>query len=231
MEERVDFTNDLARFTYHFLENHFGESPASLEIFNKPPFTLIHLQGFLMPSEKLLLQKDKSTYVMETRDLLMQSLKADFIQEFEKITNKKTVEFYADWNLENESGMFLAVSDQEVLPADFEWPAGTEAESVHEIIKLNSQRTQKLPDQINYFWLADNLLVIERQGILIDIEKQLIANGVMEELRLAKRPLEHRIIKLFNLQPYLNGTIKELYVDWDFKMDKGYMVLLMEKDN
>lgn len=231
MEESVDLTNDVARFIGQFLARHFGENPASLDVFIKPPFTLIHFQGFLMPSEKLLLQRDKVLYVMETRDLLMQSLKADFIQEFERITNKKNVEFYADWNLENESGMFLAVSDQEVLPVNFKWPAETDAESVHEIIKLNSQRTQKLPDHINYFWLADNLLVIERQGILIDIEKKLIANGIVEQLRLAKRPLEHQIIKLFDLQTPLKRIISDLYVDWDFDADKGYMVLLMKKDN
>ncbi|WP_203333404.1 Na-translocating system protein MpsC family protein [Planococcus beigongshangi] len=119
MEESVDFTNDVIRFTGDFLTEHFGESPASLEVFNKPPFTLIHLQGFLMPAEKLLLQKNKTTYVMETRDLLMQSIKTDFISGFENITHQKIVEFYADWNLENESGMLLAVTDQEISSADF----------------------------------------------------------------------------------------------------------------
>lgn len=119
MEESVDFTNDVIRFTGDFLTEHFGESPASLEVFNKPPFILIHLQGFLMPSEKLLLQKNKTTYVMETRDLLMQSIKTDFISGFENITHQKIVEFYADWNLENESGMLLAVTDQEISSADF----------------------------------------------------------------------------------------------------------------
>ncbi len=87
-----------------------------------------------------------------------------------------------------------------------------------------------MPDRINYFWLEDELLVIERHGILIDIEKKLIENGIREELRLAKRPLEHRIIKLFNLETYLQRTIRNLYVDWDFEADKGYMVLMMKKD-
>lgn len=66
---------------------------------------------------------------------------------------------------------------------------------------------------------------------MIDIEKQLIANGIAEQLRLAKRPLEHRIIKLFDLQTPLKRAISDLYVDWDFDADKGYMVLLMKKGN
>lgn len=231
MEESVDFTHDIASFATRFLEEHFGESPGSLHVYNKPPFTLIHLQGFLMPTEKLLLQKNNPSHVLETRDILMQSIKTDFTGELEKITGKETVKFYADWNLEKETGMLLAISGQEAAAADFEWPPEVDSESVKEIIKLNSQRTQKLPDQINYFWLTDTLLVIERHGIMIDIEKQLIANGITEELRLAKRPLEHQIIKLFNIQASLKRGITDLFVDWDFEADIGYMIFLMEKDN
>lgn len=231
MEESVDFTNEIARFANRFLEEHFGESPGSLHVYNKPPFTLIHFQEFLMPSEQLLMKKNNATHVLQTRDMLMQSLQPDFIKELEKITDEKTVEFYADWNLEKETGMLLAISGKEAATADFEWPPEVDSESVKEIIKLNSQRTQKLPDQINYYWLTDTMLVIERHGIMIDIEKQLIGNGITEELRLAKRPLEHQIIKLFNIQASLKRAITDLFVDWDFEADKGYMILLMEKDS
>lgn len=231
MQESVDLTADIARLAEQLLEVNFGERPASLQVFHKPPFTFIHLHGFLMPSEKLLLQKDKTSHIMKTRDLLMQSIKPEFLQELEKITGAKTTELYTDWNLDKATGIFLAVSDQEASRADFEWPVEADAEAILEIIRLNSQRTQKLPDRINFFWLTDHLLVIERQGILIDIEKQLIGIGVVEELRQVKRPLEHRVIKLFNLEAFVNKAIIDLFVDWDFKADKGYMILLMEKES
>lgn len=231
MEESVDFTNEISSFATRFLKEHFGESPGSLHVYNKPPFTLIHLKGFLMPSEKLLVEKNNASHVLETRDLLMNSLKPDFISEMESITGQKTMELYADWNLNKETGVLLAISREEASPTDFAWPPEVDAESVQEIIRLNSQRTQKLPDRIHYFWLTDALLIIERQGILIDIEKQLIANGVSEELRLAKRPLEHQVTKFFNLQSFLHRAIIELFVDWDFEADKGYMIILMKKDS
>src|SRR5690606_10055188 len=146
-------------------------------------------------------------------------------------TGVKSKELYSDWNLEKETGILLAVSDVEASLTDFEWPVEADAEAVFEIIRLNSQRTQKIPDRINFFWLTDHLLVIERQGILIDIEKQLIDIGVVEELRLVKRPLEHRILKLFNLEAFVKKTIIDLFVDWDFEADKGYMILLMENES
>ena len=46
MEESVDLTNDVARFIGQFLARHFGENPASLDVFIKPPFTLIPSRDF-----------------------------------------------------------------------------------------------------------------------------------------------------------------------------------------
>ena len=64
--------------------------------------------------------------------------------------------------------------------------------------------------------------------IIVDIEKELIKNGAVEELRLAKRPLEHRVIELLQLESVLKQEISEFFVDWNFEEDKSYMVFILE---
>lgn len=63
---------------------------------------------------------------------------------------------------------------------------------------------------------------------MVDIENELIKNGVIEELRLAKRPLEHRIMERFKLEPVLKQGISELFVYWNFEEDESYMVFILE---
>ena len=81
---------------------------------------------------------------------------------------------------------------------------------------------------IESYWLNNTTVLIERLGIMVDIEKELIKNGATEELRLAKRPLEHRIMEFFKLEPVLKQEISELFVDWHFEEDKSYLVFLLE---
>lgn len=130
--------------------------------------------------------------------------------------------------MEADCGLLIATMENKGELEEFPWPESVDQETLQEIIMLNSMRTQKKPVETHIYWLDDHLLLVERVGIMVDIEKQLIKNGVIEELRLAKRPLEHQIVKLFNLEETLKNHVRELYVDWNFKEDSSYMVLLLE---
>src|SRR5690606_1282436 len=148
------------------------------------------------------------------------------LQEY---SDGKLTNLYADWNLSKRSGMLIATMEKDSLLGEFPWPKKVDEDILREIILLNSMRTQRIPDQTNFYWLNEQVLLIERIGILIDIEKELVKNGVTKELRLAKRPLELRITQLFNLETILNGQVLDLFVDWDFQQEVSYMALLLEK--
>ncbi|WP_394119884.1 Na-translocating system protein MpsC family protein [Planococcus donghaensis] len=213
-----------------FLEEHFGGKPAQLEITLRPPFLLVHLTGFLLPSEEILLEKGRARQVRETRDILVRSVKNELLKGFEDHLGLYTDDLYADWNLTKQNGLLIITLKKENDEPDFLWPQNVNQDTLKEIIILNSIRTQKQPDQTNFYWLNEYTLLIERIGVLVDIEKQLIQNGITEELRFAKRPLEYRIIELFNLQSILKSPVEDLFVDWNFQKDVSYMVLLLKRD-
>lgn len=219
----------ISNYTGKFLEEHFGEKPEQVTVTLRHPFILIHLNGFLLPNEKLFVEKGQWNKVLEIRDLLMDSVKEDLLKGLQAYSEGKITNLYADWNLSKRSGMLIATMEKDSLQGEFPWPKRVDEDILREIIRLNSMRTQKIPDQTNFYWLSEQVLLIERIGILIDIEKKLVENGVREELRLAKRPLEQRITQLFNLESILNGQVLDLFVDWDFQQDVSYMVLLLEE--
>lgn len=229
MNKKQDVQTILSNYVGQFLEEHFGEKPDKVTVTYRSPFLLLHLSGFLLPAEKMFVDRREWNRVLETRDLIIRAVKKELLTGLQEETDLQPTDLYADWNLEKKSGLFIITLAKEPLAAEFPWPETVEQETLKEIILLNSIRTQKMPDQTNFYWLSDQVLLIERIGILVDIEKNLVQNGVIEELRLAKRPLEHRITKLFNLESLLDSHIQELFVDWNFQKDFSYMVLIMEK--
>ncbi|MGI2328973.1 Na-translocating system protein MpsC family protein [Planococcus sp. YIM B11945] len=214
-------------FISSFLQSQFGEAPNSVKAAIRNPFIAIHLIGFSLPGENILLKRKEAKRVGQTRDLLLNAVKPELFQELAKLAGFSVKEIYADWNFEKESGLLIAVLDVEADPASFIYPEDVNQEALHEIVIRISKITQKAPETIKSYWLNDTTVLVERRGIMVDIEKELIKNGVIEELRLAKRPLEHRVMKFFKLEPVMNQEIDDLFVDWNFIEDKAYMVFIL----
>ncbi|MDG5472023.1 Na-translocating system protein MpsC family protein [Jeotgalibacillus sp. ET6] len=220
---------NVSSFIEEYIEKHFGLKPHVSFVNTDPYITLIHLRDFLLPSEKILVNQGNAKRVMETRDFMIYSLKSEFLEHVGLLTDRHYSELYADWNLEKGTGMLLAVSDSGPKNETLTWPAEVDEDTVRQIFMINSIHTEKKPDSIQYFWLTDRYLLIERSGIMVDIEKELIKIGNEEQLRLAKRPMEYQILRLYNLNKALNKTVAELFVDWDFHKDKGYHVLVLDE--
>ena len=229
MTEKQSIPTEVSAYTESFLKEHFGDKPDQIQVIYRPPFLLIYLTGFLLPTEEISLKSGKWNTVLATRDILIQSVKDDFLKGLQKYSGHQLTNLYTDWNLSKRSGLMMITMEKENTANGFQSPAEVDHETLEEIILLNSMRTQKKPDQTNLYWLNDQTLLVERLGVLVDIEKELIKNGVIEEMRLAKRPMEYRIIELFNLESVLKSSVQDLFVDWDFQQDVSYMVLFLDK--
>lgn len=230
MNKKQNNLSTTVHYIETFLEEHFGKKPEQVQITLRPPFLLVHLTGFLLPSEEILMEKGREKQVLETRDILIHSVKNELLEGLEDHLNLKIDDLYADWNISKQNGMLMIPLKKDNDEPEFSWPPDVDQDILREIIIFNGIRTQRQPDQTNFYWLNECTLLIERIGMLVDIEKQLVLNGVTEELRIAKHPMEYRIIELFNLQSILKGTVDALFEDWNFQKDVSYMVLLLKRD-
>ena len=165
---------------------------------------------------------------METRDLLMNQLVADIKLDLWKIGKIDLEDVYADWNLDDQTGMILAIMSDKNGAEDFEWDSDIQVESIREEVKEASRKAQKTPESTELYWLNKRTLLIERSGIFVEIEKELILGGFIEELKLVKRPLERRLLLQTRIESILKQPIQEVFLDWNFSTDKGYIVLLLE---
>ncbi|TWT09258.1 Na-translocating system protein MpsC family protein [Planomicrobium sp. CPCC 101079] len=223
---------EIVHFISQQLIEEFGASISSVDTIIQKPFIIIHLLDFSFPTEETFFRRKELEQIMRTRDLIMEGWKGDIRKKLTAIVGAAVEEVYVDWNLENRTGMLIAIMEEKDKKDKKDrtmWQENEEKRKLKEKVLYISRKTEKTPDEIEIYRLNDYILLIERLGIMVDIEKELVKNGAVKELRVAKRPLEHRLMDSLNEESVLEKKVGELFVDWDFAKDKAFMVLVLEK--
>ncbi|WP_101843587.1 DUF2294 domain-containing protein [Halobacillus sp. Marseille-P3879] len=227
--EKNSVQAEVASYTGKLFRDNFGKGPSSVYVSIEHPFITIYLSDFLAPMEKVLVGQKNIMKVEETRDLLMKELIPE-IKATLRVTADINVEnIYYDWSLNNRSGILVGVVKEDRKEEDFlslaDYP---KKDKVHdEIIKV-SEQAEKVPERVDSLLLNSRTLVVDRKGILVRIEKELINSGFSEQLRLSKRQLEKRLLDPSVFEAILETKIQDIFVDWDFALDKSYIILILK---
>ncbi|MFD2629288.1 DUF2294 domain-containing protein [Oceanobacillus kapialis] len=225
MEKTLETT--LASTTGKLLRDNFGKGPGSIYVSIGKPFITMYLRDFLAPMEQVLLEQGHPLRVQETRDALMKKLIPEIKGIIAAETNEQVNQVYYDWSLEKKTGIIFA----EFTPSGSEdvnilenYP---EKDSVNEEIIRFTEKAQKSPENLHSYKLNARTIVSKREKIFVQIEQELIRTGFEEQLRLAKRKLEKGLIDIPHLEDLLGLQIDDVFVDWDFSHDAGYVVLVL----
>jgi uncharacterized protein YbcI len=228
MTKDKSIQTEVGGYVSNLLRTHFGKGPTSVYVSFNRPFLTVYFRGFIVPMEKILIKQNEAHRVLETRDLLFNEMKEEVRQELWASSQLDVKEFYADWHLENETGMIIAILNENMTEEIGEWPAGLDKTAfIDELIKA-SEQAEKKPESTEAYWLNDRTLLVRRTQILVAIEKELIRNGFGETLKLAKRPLEHKVLNKVPIEKALNRKVVETFVDWNFEADEAYLVFILE---
>ena len=168
--------------------------------------------------------------VEETRDLLMQELIPGIKVTLKVIASLEVKELYYDWSLHNRSGILVGVLENEE-DEDNALENYTEKEAVHKDIMRISRQAEKLPEFVDSCFLNERTLLVIRTGILVRIEKELIKTGFEEHLKLTKRQLEKGLLHAGDFENILQKSVVDIFVDWDFKLDKSYIIFILQPNN
>ncbi|MFG6149270.1 Na-translocating system protein MpsC family protein [Halobacillus sp. B23F22_1] len=227
--EKNSIQAEIASYTGKLFRDNFGKGPSSVYVSIEHPFITIYLSDFLAPMERVLVGQKNFMKVEETRDYLMQELIPEIKATLRVTADIHVENIYYDWSLKNRSGIIVGVvkeeSDEEELLSLKDYP---NKDKIHdEIIKV-SEQAEKAPEQVDSLFLNPRTLVIDRKGILVRIEKELIQSGFSEQLRLSKRQLEKRLLDPTVFESILDTQVMDIFVDWDFTLDKSYIILILK---
>ncbi|MDF2858056.1 MAG: hypothetical protein K0Q87_3907 [Neobacillus sp.] len=220
-------TAELSSYINKVLRDNFGKGPESVHVSLGGTFITIYLRNFLSPTEKVLMKQKEEETVQHTRDLLMQTLIPEIKAYIKIVTGMEIREFYYDWGLHNKSAMFTGICTdlaKNELPVNEEYSGKVELHT--EIINL-SQESEKAPEEVYSCQINQRTILVIRNGILVRIEKQLIRQGMRDQLKLAKRTLEKGLLHNNNhFEAILNTNVVDIFVDWDFDLDKSVIIFV-----
>ncbi|KGX90731.1 hypothetical protein N781_06655 [Pontibacillus halophilus JSM 076056 = DSM 19796] len=225
--DKKSLQSEISSYMGKLLRDNFGKGPTSIYVSIKEPFLTVYIRDFLGPMERVLINQERTDRVEEMRDLLMQELIPEIKAALWVMAEIDVQELYYDWTLENRSGMIVGVyGDRENDTEALEDYHGKE--KVHREIEHVSKQAEKLPEQVDSFFLNERTLLIERNGILVAIEKELIRSGFEEKLKLAKRHLEKGLLDLSAFENILGTKVRDAFVDWDFNLDRSYFIFVVD---
>ncbi|MEC1524289.1 Na-translocating system protein MpsC family protein [Neobacillus niacini] len=220
-------TAELSSYISKILRDSFGKGPESVHVSLGKTFMIVYIRNFLTPTEKVLLNQKQDENVQQVRDLVMHTLIPEIKAYIKIVTGMEIREFYYDWGLHNKSAMFTGIcSDSTGIDVPINEEFTGKAELIDEINKLSSE-SEKKPEEIYACQINHRSIMVIRNGILVRIEKQLIRQGMQEQLKLAKRTLEKGLLHNNNhFEGILKTQIIDIFVDWDFDLDKSVIVLV-----
>ena len=228
MEKQENYS-ELASFTGKLFRDNFGKGPTSIYVSIEHPFITIYMRDFLAPMEKVLIKQKKNLKIEETRDLLMKDMMPELKAQIRVNLGVDVENIYYDWSLKNRSGLLLAVIKEDTEEKEvLDYTDYDNKNLIHEQIIKMSELAEKAPEQVDSQYLNDRTLVIERRGILVEIESELIRSGFSEQLRLSKRQLEKRLLDAAVFGTILGVKIIDIFVDWDFDLDKSHITFILK---
>lgn len=218
--------SEMSSYIGKLLRDNFGKGPSSVFVSIEEPFVTIYLKDFLAPMERVLVGQKNEHKVDETRDLLMQELIPD-IKAMLRATASLDIEaMYYDWSLHNRTGLLIGVMETDSLYGDgdeFDYK-----DQLHKEIERVSQKAEKVPERIRSFMMNDRTIIVERTGILVSLEKEMIRLGFQDQLRITKRHLEKRLLHMAPLEQILKTRVRDLFVDWDLSLDRSHIVIICD---
>ncbi|CAG9623223.1 Na-translocating system protein MpsC family protein [Sutcliffiella rhizosphaerae] len=220
--QQSELSSEIGRI----LRKYFGKGPEAVLVSIAPPYVTIYLRNFLSPIEQVLLEDRHTMTVEEIRDKMMEKLASKMLAVTASVTGFNVMEFYYDWSFENGSGILVGVEESQYEKSHYPYKHSTDVE---ELIDIISEEAEKSPESIYSHLLNERTLLIVREGILVKIEKQLIESGFVEALTVAKRTLEKKLLfqHKSTFAKYLNTEIKDIFVSWDFEIDKSIIVFIL----
>ncbi|MFD1413008.1 Na-translocating system protein MpsC family protein [Oceanobacillus jeddahense] len=208
--------------------DNFGKGPEAIFVSIAKPYITIYLRNFLAPMEKILLKQENELKFQETRDLLMKELTPEIQSIISSHVGVKVEKIYYDWSVENKSGILFTELDSNLDETTEDYLYYPAKEQVHEEISRFTQKAQKSPKQLTSCMLNSRTLISRREDILVLIEQELIQSGFENQLRLSKRKLEKSLIDKKFLESVLHQEIQDLFVDWDFNNDTGFVIFILK---
>lgn len=221
-QKKLDY---ISRYTSKLLRKNFGRGPQSCQINVCKRYVITYVRGFVAPMEEVLLKQGHAKDVDHARRLIMNSLIEEIKGVIQVSLDVEVGDYYHDWNFPNNTGILIFILEKE---EEDHYVTDIDISKLEREVGRISHLVQKTPDEMFTCPISHSIYVVERAGILIQIEKALLERGFEQELRYTKDQLEKSYFHRHGeFEEIFQQPIRDIFIDWDFHANKSVMVFIL----
>ena len=219
--------NDISSLISKLIRKNVGRGPDSCHAFAKHHFLVFYIRGFLSPMETILLEHGKIDYVKFSRKLVMDSVLASLKGILEHEFEHDVKGFYHDWKFEKNTGMITVVFEQNITPVEDDIGKFPECDLLIDEMRRISALIQKTPEQTEVYRITPKLFLVKLMGMLIPLEKALIAKGFQQILLDTLDDLENSYYQsLRRFEDLFKQPVADIFVDWNLTEDSSITCII-----
>ncbi|WP_022795114.1 Na-translocating system protein MpsC family protein [Marinococcus halotolerans] len=227
--ETPDIEREIASYTGKLLRERFGKGPETVFTVMKKPFIIIHLQNFLTPMENIIMEEENEEEIQDLRENVMNRTLPSIVEHIQEKAQQRLGSFYYDFNIDHQTGIFVGVNkdidDKERSSSSF-----VGQKKLEEKISEFSTESAGTPKIVSSQMLTKKMILVVREGVLTEVDKELIRLGYDKELKRAKRQVEKRTLwEHRSFQSVAGQKVKDYFVDWDFENNRSIIVFILGK--
>ncbi|MBB3112504.1 uncharacterized protein YbcI [Paenibacillus phyllosphaerae] len=215
---------EISTLASKMLRKNFGRGPENCQAYWRPPFMVITIRGFLTPMEAILLENGNRDAIEFSRRIVMNNILNQLKGALEAEFDQDVQAFYHDWNYERNTGMLMAIFDENVTVGSDGGEMFPERLPLEQEVARISLLVQKTPEITEAYRITPKIYLVKRTGILVPIEKALIAKGYEQTLLVTKDELEK---SYFNREGRFNEIfqqkVADIFVDWNLNDDNSML--------
>ncbi|MFD2381553.1 Na-translocating system protein MpsC family protein [Paenibacillus xanthanilyticus] len=219
---------EISTWVSKMLRKNFGRGPETCQAFLRHPYLTVTIRGFLSPMEVILLENGHLDSIESSRRIVMNSVLNQLKGVLEVEFDQDVLHFYHDWNFERNTGMIIAVFEGSAAEDDNAADPFPEREALTAEAARISLLVEKTPERTEAYRITPKLYLVKRTGILVPIEKALIAKGYQQALLVTKDELEISYFRREGrFEEIFRQSVAELFVDWNFAEDNSLLGIVL----
>ncbi|MBC5638280.1 DUF2294 family protein [Ornithinibacillus sp. BX22] len=199
------------------LKHWYGKGPQTCYTTLHENKLVVHINKFITPSEKALLDNNDESlaYIFRTSvmDQICKSLQEEIYNSLGILFNN----YFSDWDFATDTGIILFQNEH----SDWKSENIDEPSQEHFISRINdvSSNLHRVPSLIEVVRFNKKLFAIKCHKVMLPVEKALYQKGHIDILHERAREIKKSYLDIGEV---FGRQIKAVYMMWDYQNDQSY---------
>lgn len=204
-----------------------GRGPENVYVAFGDRCYVIYIKNYIMPYEKIIQEDGDKELLNKVIKISTKNINSQIVKYIEFITDVPTDEIYYDWDIETGSRLLMGIAGRkyDIYPTTNSNYFGEQLLN-KEMIKMG-HFTDSIPETVTSFCLNSRFFIVERNGGMTRMEKEMVLLGYGDVVKNTKRQVEKGYLRNnFCVKNLLDTGTMDIFIDWNFNKNKSFVVLV-----